>query len=169
MECIIHYNDVNESDVRNLTDTNFNTLKKCAQQWLSLEGVEKVIALKHKQLWDNSSMTVFSTISHKYGFHRRCYCRFTNKRNIEKRISARTCSKKKVPEDDSDNEKDVVPAKVLRSSSSLKIHEKNRPAHLLPMLCIICGKKESNLSKPLQVRMGRKKDILHLALTKDAG
>ena len=114
-------------------------------------------------------MTVFSTISHKYGFHPRCYCRFTNKRNIEKQISARTCSKKKLPEDDCDNEKDVVPSKVLQSSSSLKIHEKNRPARLLPMLCIICGKKESNLSKPLQVRMGRKKDILRLALTKDAG
>ena len=49
MECIIHYNNV-----KNLTDTNFNTLKKCAQQWLALEGVEKVIALKHKQLWDSN-------------------------------------------------------------------------------------------------------------------
>ena len=48
MECIIHYNDVNESDVKNFTDTNFNALKKCAQQWLSLEGVEKFIALKHR-------------------------------------------------------------------------------------------------------------------------
>ena len=113
--------------------------------------------------------SVFNNLSQVWFSSKMLLSVFTNKRNIEKRISAKTCSKKKLPEDDSDNDKDVVSAKVLRSSSSLKIHEKNRPAHLLPMLCIICGKKESNLCKPLQVRMGRKKDILCLALTKDAG
>ena len=165
MECIVHYDDVCESDLKKLTETTFNTLKKCAVQWLSLDGIENTIASKNLQLWDINLLSDLPPSAN--AFHRKCYSRFTNKKNIERRISSN--SKRKLLEGNSAQKSENVPTKVLRSSSSFQIREKNRPHHLLPVTCIICGKKERNLKKSQQIRMGKKKDLLCVALTKDAG
>ena len=152
-------------DLKNLTETTLNTQKKCAVQWLSLDGIEHTIASKNLQLWDISLLTDLPPSTN--AFHRKCYSRFTNKKNIERHISSN--SKRKLLEGNSAQKSENVPTKVLWSSSSFQIREKNRPHHLLPVTCIICGKKKRNFKKSQQIRMEKKKDLLCVALTKDAG
>ena len=52
MDCIIHYNDVKETALTKLNERNFNTIRQCAQQWLSLERYEKRIFESNSKLWD---------------------------------------------------------------------------------------------------------------------
>ena len=40
MDCIIHYDDVKETALTKLNERNFNTIRQCAQQWLSFESYE---------------------------------------------------------------------------------------------------------------------------------
>ena len=172
MNCLVHYEDVQESGLANLTEQNFATLKLCAQQWVLLEGKEKEISEKRSEQWNCS----LSTLCQTYGFHRRCYGRFTNKVNINRRVMAAERRKQLLEESANSGSKTVSSSptskrKVLRSSS---IHHKpqtseTKSSHLFPMVCIICGKKEKNLTKAQQKHYRKKKDRLQLAVTKDAG
>ena len=46
---------------------------------MNLDGDEKCISVEHRQLW-----TVPFDPSVSYGYHRGCYSKFTNKRNIDR-------------------------------------------------------------------------------------
>jgi len=122
-------------------------------------------------MWKSFSFAdIASTSSSQYGFHKKCYSRFCNKKNIANRSTKQALVKRKLEEKEEASVNSEAPsAKILRSAALFKATEKSRPPHLLPLLCIICGKKERNLKKSLQKRLGRKKDVLCVALTKDAG
>ena len=166
MECLIHYDDVTESSLINLNERNIVTLKDCAQQWLLTDGCEKQIVQQRLETWGCLAAEITAGTCN-YGYHRKCYSRFTNKINIERQISSK---RKLITQNQAlAQELPETAQKVLRSSATFKHSVKSTSSPLLPMLCIICGKRNRNLRKSQQKRFKRKKDILQVALTKDAG
>ena len=52
MDCLIHYQDVNENKLTKLNEQNFAVLKDCAHKWLSTNGCEKNIVRQNSSVWN---------------------------------------------------------------------------------------------------------------------
>ena len=137
--CLIHFEGESGS-LTTFTEVSYRKFLDCREIWLSLDGVQRDIAEKTTQV----AMDDCSTFQY-LAYHRGCYSKFTNKTLIQ-RAKDRVTRKQQVSETtEQNNDVEAVPArKVLRSMHPTPAGEaKQKCAHVLPAVCIICNKKTS--------------------------
>ena len=75
--CVIHDSSVHSSDVRPLTNASYFKIQEIANQKAQASSTSP----KFHQICDNIPITIDYT---KHGFHRECYKRLTNVKNVNK-------------------------------------------------------------------------------------
>ena len=84
MECIVHVYDEEKSELLSLNEKNWTRLSSFAGYWISIpncESKERFVADKWESQWSKS----VEEVSARFGFHRRCYSRFTNLTNLSRK------------------------------------------------------------------------------------
>jgi hypothetical protein len=133
LECAVHLEFVVNEAINLFTEKTWKNLRDCVDVWCNLDGKKRVLAESFSQIVKLNSPVELSKL--KFGYHPTCYCRFIDKREINR---AEIRCAKRTSDDTANNEKAIrSPAKkLLRSKSGLPIRSTSNP--VLPAVCIIC-------------------------------
>ena len=83
-ECIIHFENVNTSSIKNSTKASLDRILKCSQDWSDIKGehIQKNVAQNFI-----ATFPTFPSSADDLYFHRECYQRFTDQGNVQRIIS----------------------------------------------------------------------------------
>lgn len=126
MSCIICNDVKSHENICHFTEKTWSTCTSAATQWLITSGKESEIAAGIVNVNRHD-------IQPDTGYHRSCYCKFTNKIIITRKIRlSQTRSSK--------SQAKTVLGKRTRTRTSSSITLTNRSTNVLPPECLICHK-----------------------------
>lgn len=126
--CILHCDqDSISRELKCFTEAKWTTTLRSSEQWISLDGEERVIA---EQILALESRPVTSCV------HLHCYIKFTNKRRIAQ--TERRVEKGKAT--------GVVSPRKRTQRQNHSRASTTRSEHILPPLCILCRKNKQTKS-----------------------
>lgn len=86
-KCCIHFENYNDQRITLFTEISWAKVVDCADKWKTLGGVETQIAVDLQQIDVDENTAI--PADENLGYHRQCYCKFTDKTRIlarEKKI-----------------------------------------------------------------------------------
>lgn len=141
--CIIHITDSQES-LSGFTSANIAKIRSSCEKWVQLK-TNKFPECKLALDISEEVIKEISELSVKYGFHRKCYQKFTNVRYIERCIQKihKASSYSASESEESEREPTKIPdehqERLKRSGRFSK--------DVLPPVCLICGKEDKFYKK----------------------
>ena len=153
--CLIHF-EGECGPLTNFTEVSYQKFLVCREIWLTLDGVQRIIAEKTMHV-TAEDCTTFEHLA----YHRTCYSKFTNKTLIQRakervqKRPTRLLTAETVDDETNDDDGDEVPAPKLLRSMAPKLTDEVKPknAHVLPAVCIICNKKESYFTDRVNINI----------------
>ena len=81
MQCLLHSSgaECNEN-VSEFTETSWATVRSCFDRWIEVFGPESDVCRQHEEQFRKQLSDIVSM----WGYHPKCYCRFTHKTMINR-------------------------------------------------------------------------------------
>lgn len=139
--CLVHF-EGEEGPLKPFTHISFSTFLTCHESWLSLDGDQREIAQRTK----NVVQHIKDDDVGNFFYHRNCYSKFTNKTLIHR--SQVRCEKMKHDSNKDTNTSNCQdqPKKLLRSATT-SFTSQNKA--ILPPVCIICLQEKTYFTEPV--------------------
>ena len=151
IECVIHVSESAETsaDIVEFSAKSYASVKSCLQKWILTIGLEREVCIQNY----NTLLQPLFQIQSKYSYHKKSDSKFANNtviRRAEKRFAKELEQLTEVSDVEDSYQRDSQPKR--KRSQKLRyavapMSQSQRSAHILPVQCIICLKKECRIKK----------------------